>query len=201
MSNPIKHYIEQSWLLLVAALIFGCTLAGFQAAWSEDIAKNQEAKFLNKAQILLPDAANFELIDTLEITTPKGIVLTEIKRATDENSNHVGWAFICEGAGFADKIKLVVAVDQMFETVAGFGVLFSNETPGFGTKIAEDYYQNQFKGIPAGAVTLSKTGDDKKIDSEIIAITGATISSTAVVDIFNNFLPEIKQQLKAKGTI
>lgn len=199
--NPVNHYIKQSWLLLVSALIFGCTLAGFEAAWSEDIAKNEQAKFVSKAQILLPDAAGFETIDTLNIQTPKGIVATEIKRATDENGNHVGWAFICEGAGFADKIKIVVAVDATFETVAGFGVLFSNETPGFGTKIAENYYQDQYKGIPAAPVTLSKSGDDKIIDSEIIAITGATISSTAVVDIFNNFIPEIKKQLREKGTI
>lgn len=201
MANPIKHYIEQSWLLLVAALVFGLTLAGFQAAWSEDIAKNQEAKFLSRARILLPDAANFELIDTLAVMTSKGVVSTEIKRATDEGGNQVGWAFICQGPGFADKIKIVVAVDQMFESVAGFGVLQSNETPGFGTKITEDFYQNQYKGIPVGPVTLAKTGDAKKIDSEIVAITGATISSNAVVQIFNNFLPEIKKQLQAKGTI
>ena len=199
--NPIKHYIQESWLLLVSALIFGCTLAGFQAAWSEDIANNEQAKFVSKAQILLPDAAKFETIDTLLIQTSKGMVETDIRRATDENGNHIGWAFICEGPGFADKIKIVVAVDATFETVAGFGVLFSNETPGFGTKIADNFYQNQYKGIPVAPVTLVKTGNDKLIDSEIVAITGATISSNAVTDIFNNFIPEIKNQLQAKGTI
>jgi Na+-translocating ferredoxin:NAD+ oxidoreductase subunit G len=204
MSNPIKHYIKESWLLLVAAIVFGLTLAGFQAAWAEEIAANQKAKFVKKAQILLPKAVNFEKMefkDPIKIETKKGTVEPDIQRATDSENNLVGYAFICEGPGFADKIEIVVAVDEMFETVAGFGVLKSNETPGFGTKIANDFYQNQYKGIPVGKVTLSKIGDAKKIDSEIIAITGATISSEAVVKIFNSFIPEIKEQLKAKGLI
>lgn len=201
MVRVIKYYFRQSWLLLVSALVFGCMLAGFETAWSEDIAKNEQEKFVSKAQLLLPGAESFETIDTIAIHTPKGIINTDIKRATDKNENLIGWAFTCEGSGFADKIKLIVAVDATFETVAGFGVLFSNETPKLGSKIAEPFFLNQFKGIPVDQITLSLTGDDKKIDSEIIAIARATISSGAVVDIFNNFLPEIKNQLQAKGTI
>ena len=47
-------------------------------------------------------------------------------------------------------------------------------------------------------LNLVKTGDPKKIDSDIVAITGATVSSNAVVDIINNILPQIKKAIEEK---
>ena len=57
---------------------------------------------------------------------------------------------------------------------------------------------SQFKKAPAGKFELVKTGDDKKIDSEIVAISGATVSSEAVVKIFNTYIEQIKKQLRVK---
>lgn len=113
----------------------------------------------------------------------------------------VGWAFVCEGSGFADKIKLVLTVDAAFENLVGFGVLASNETPGFGDKIKNNYFRTQFIKAPATKLVLSKTGDDKKIDSEIVAITGATVSSEAVVKILNNYIRQIKTYVQEEGLL
>ena len=138
----------------------------------------------------------------LEIELGKGKKkITEIKKGLDAEGNCVGWAFVCEGAGFADKIKLVLTVDEGFEKLGGFGVLFSNETPGFGDKIKNDFYRSQFVGAPTTELRLSKIGDDKKIDDEIVAISGATVSSEAVVKILNNYVRQVKGQLQEKGLI
>jgi electron transport complex protein RnfG len=94
-----------------------------------------------------------------------------------------------------------VAVDAKFEKIAGFDVLSSSETPGFGDQIKYDYYRNQFKGAPAEQLKLVSIGEPKKIDSQIVGITGATVSSGAVVDILNIFLGGIKAQMKEKGLI
>jgi electron transport complex protein RnfG len=80
-------------------------------------------------------------------------------------------------------------------------VLASNETPGFGDQIKFPYYRNQFVDIPAEELVLSKIGDAGKKDTEIIAISGATVSSRAVVDIVNNFLPQVKNHIVTKGLI
>ena len=80
-------------------------------------------------------------------------------------------------------------------------MLSSNETPGFGDQIKLDYYRDQFKDAPATKLELVKTGNAERIDSEIVAITGATISSQAVVDILNNYIGQVKKQLSAKGLI
>ena len=93
----------------------------------------------------------------------------------------------------------MVAVDKGFGKFAGYAVLSSNETPGFGDKIKRSYYRNQFKGAPVEELGLVKTGDDKKVDSEIVAISGATVSSQAVVDIINNVVVQIKNKMQERA--
>ena len=202
MGKHIKFFFEQSWLLLVASVFFGICLAGLNAWWEPKIIANEIQKFNDLAGGLITEAEKFEPAEVLTIDVGKGKTIdTEVKKALS-GTDVVGWAFITEGAGFQDKIKLVVAVDKQFNKLRGFGVLSSNETPGFGDKIkTEDFYRNQFIGAPAEKFTLSKVGDDKKIDSEIVAITGATVTSESVVDILNNFISQVKAQMKEKGLI
>ncbi len=201
--NKIKHFLEQSWLLVVASFIFGLCLAVTNAKLRPRIIQNEIDKFNRLAGAMLTDANSFEIVlEDVEIISAKGKpVKTDIQKAISADCQCVGWAFVCQGAGFQDKIKIVLTVDAAFEKIAGFGVLFSNETPGFGDKIKNDYYKNQFAGAPAVKLTLSRSGDDKIIDSEIIAITGATVSSEAVVDILNNYISQVKTILQEKGLI
>jgi len=108
-----------------------------------------------------------------------------------------------ETPGFGDKIIMVVAANPEFDKLIGFDVLACSETPGFGDKIMikGGFYQAQFQGAPAGELSLVKMGDDKKIDAEIVAITGATVTSRAVVDAFNTFIPAVKEAATQKGYI
>jgi Na+-translocating ferredoxin:NAD+ oxidoreductase RnfG subunit len=48
---------------------------------------------------------------------------------------------------------------------------------------------------------LAKTGNPQEIDTQIVAISGATISSNAVVEAINRYLPQVKTQLQQKGLI
>jgi len=197
----IKHFIEQSWLLIVSAFCFGLLIAVTNAAWAPMIEQNRIDK-LNDLMSGLLEAERFEPEAELEIESAKGKkVKTSVYKAVSEQDGCVGWAFIATGAGFADKIELVVAVDKDFERFAGFAVLASNETPGFGDRMKLPSWRNQFTGAPAGKLTLSKTGDIEKIDSEIVAISGATVSSEAVVAIINNSITQIKDQMQKKGLI
>ena len=199
----VKYFFQQSWLLIVSSFFFGLLIAAANAAWQGRILQNEEDKFNNLAKQMLPDANSFEtVLENVEVDTGKGKKkFTSVKKALAADGTCIGWAFKCEGSGFADKIKLVLAVDADFKELKGFGVLSSNETPGFGDQIKLPYYRNQFVDIPAEKLVLSKVGDSSKKDSEIIAISGATISSQAVVDIINNFLPQVKEQIMKKGLI
>ena len=200
--RSIKHFFEQSWLLIVASFFFGLLIAVTNAALSARIAWNATAKLNALASALLPDAEEFTPVkETLDITGPGGKQETlQLYQAT-AGGQTVGWVFKAIGSGFADKIELVVAVDAKFEKLAGFDVLASNETPGFGDQIKYDYFRNQFKGAPAGALTLVSSGNPETIDAEIVTISGATVSSTAVVEALSRYLVQVKAQMQQKGLI
>jgi len=210
----IKYFIQQSWLLIVASFFFGLLIAVTNAALSPKIEQNRTDKLYRQTGELLkrfnamsdanlPKAEQFEEFAEVEITSSRGRkqVVVVVRALSADGETVVGWSFNASGSGFADKIELVVAVDKDFEKLAGFDVLASNETPGFGDQIKEDYLREQFVGAPAGELKFVTTGDVREIDSEIVGITGATISSEAVVEIINSFLTQIKEQMQQKGLI
>ena len=200
----IKYFLQESWLLIAASFFFGVLIAIANASWQEQIYYNLNVYKFNKlGKEVLPEAANFEdAVPNMTIETDSGKKLTtSVKKALDPNGGILGWAFICKGSGFQDQIQLIMVVDKNFEKIIGYGVLSSNETPGFGDKIKNAYYRDQFKGAPVGPLTLTKTGDPQKIDSDIVAISGATVSSTAVVNIINEFLPAVKEKMQTEGLI
>jgi Na+-translocating ferredoxin:NAD+ oxidoreductase subunit G len=207
MLNNIKLFFRESWLLMVSAAIFGALLAVTNAAWGPKIKENEINKFNDLAKAVLPAGQKFETLqekDLITIDLGKGKTMqADVRKGLDASGHCIGWAFVVEGSGFADKIKLVVGADAKFETLTGFGVLSCSETPGFGDKITikNGPYQPQFRGIPTAPLKLTKIGDRNKIDNEIVAITGATVTSRAVVNIMNTFVVQIKQQLQQKGLI
>jgi len=202
MPKAVKHFVQQSWRLIVAAFFFGLGIAMINAQLSPMIERNKIEKLNKEISKLIAEADSFESAGEFDLDIGKGkTTKSTIYKALGDDGQIVGWAFNTVGAGFADKIEIVIAVDAACAKMAGFGVLFSNETPGFGDKIKNEFYQAQYKAAPVGAFKLKKSGDDKKIDSEIIAISGATVSSEAVVKIVNNSLGQIKEQLIKEGLI
>lgn len=65
-----------------------------------------------------------------------------------------------------------------------------SETPGLGAKVLDTDFQSQFEGMTYGDIALDKDG------GSIDAITGATISSKAVVDGVRNDIEDKINRLK-----
>jgi len=201
--SKIKFFIEQSWLLLVSSFFFGLLIATANSAWSPRIEQNKKDKLANLMKGLITNALNFEpVIEGIEVAGEKGKKqITSVYKGISDDGTTAGFAFIASGTGFADKIELVIAVDPKCEKFYGCKVLSANETPGFGDKIKENYFSNQFQNAPVGKFALSKVGDPLEIDNKIVAISGATVTSTAMVNIFNAYIEQIKEQLQQKGLI
>ena len=201
--NKLSYFIKQSWLLIVASFFFGLLIAVTNAGLSPRIIQNKINKRNRLVTSLLPDARNFVPVDSeIVIQSIEGRkTKVEVFKAVAENEECVGWSFNAAGPGFADKIELVVAVDANFEKIAGFDVLSSNETPGFGDQIKQDYFRDQFEGAPAEALKLVSLGEPTEIDSQIVAISGATVSSEAVVEIVSHSVTQIGEQIRQKGIL
>ncbi|MFA5423076.1 MAG: FMN-binding protein [Phycisphaerae bacterium] len=194
----LKNFILQSWLLIVAAFVCGLLLAMTNSALDPIIKKNEMGEMYDKMKKLIPQA------ETFEVVIPKAEIAgneTDVYQALDANKKSLGFSFVGTGSGFQDKIKLVIAVNNDANKLLGFDVLFSNETPGFGSRMTEDWFMKQFVGAPTGQLTLVKTGNTEEKNEQIVAITGATVTSTAVVNIFNNHIAKLKELLKEKGLI
>lgn len=101
----------------------------------------------------------------------------------------VGVALPASGQGFQDVIKLLYGYDPESQTIIGFQVLESKETPGLGDKIEKDpQFLKNFQALDVrladnGAllnpIELVKPGS-KTHSWQIDAISGATISSKAI---------------------
>ncbi len=87
----------------------------------------------------------------------------------------IGKAVISTRFGYSSEIKMLVGLDNN-DTVMGVRVIFQEETPGLGSRIAEPGFYSQFEGLKEEDIKLKKDGG--KID----AVTSATISSTAAVE-------------------
>ncbi len=201
--SKIKYFVQQSWLLIVSSFCFGLLLAIANAAWSPRIEQNRINKINALAGRLIPEAEDFVPLDKMgieiEITSLKGKKKKVDVYKAMAGEECFGWSFNAVGPGFQDKIELIIAVDKDFKTIAGFDVLASNESPGTGDKIKEKDFRKQFEDKSAAKLELIKSGEAK--DNKILAISGATISSEAVVKIINHYMKEVKEEMQRKGLL
>jgi electron transport complex protein RnfG len=91
-----------------------------------------------------------------------------------------------EGPGFQDIIGLLYGYLPDKRVIVGMEVLESRETPGLGDKIYKDadFIANFLELAIDPTIVMVKKGR-KSAPNEVDAISGATISSKAVVRIIN----------------
>lgn len=113
------------------------------------------------------------------------------------DGTRVGYAIQSAEFGFQDVVRLIFGYDASSETILGMRVLEHKETPGLGDKIVKDpEFVGQFSGSSA-PLTGVKTGEGDGSQDEIDMITGATISSRAVIRIINNSLERLDPMLES----
>lgn len=104
------------------------------------------------------------------------------------------YIFTESAKGYGGDVSVMTAV-KPDGTVAGVAILdVSNETPGLGQNAAKESFYSQYSGLKKG-VSLLKNGA-KAENNEVDAVTGATITSTAVTRAVNAALDDFE---KVKG--
>ena len=100
------------------------------------------------------------------------------------------------GPGFQDNVKLIFGYDPVNEQVTGMKLIDQRETPGIGDRVEKDTdFVKEFMG-PKAPIEGVKPGRGQGNPHAIDMITGATISSRAVIAIINKRLVAVGPALK-----
>lgn len=102
----------------------------------------------------------------------------------------VGFIFKTAEKGYGGDVSVMTAVntDGTVKSVAILDV--SNETPGLGQNAAKESFYSQYEGKKSGISLLKNGADSAK--NEVNAVTGATITSTAVNKAVNTALKQFE---------
>lgn len=95
----------------------------------------------------------------------------------------IGYVFKTSAKGYGGDIDLMVGIDTSGK-VTGVSILSISETAGLGMNAKNESFINQYIG-KSGTIGVSKNGAS---DTEIQALTGATITSKAVTSAVNTAL-------------
>ena len=86
--------------------------------------------------------------------------------------------------GYKDDIVMYIHTDIRTEKLTDINIVFQNETDHYGGYISKNWFLNRFKDKNINLnINLVKMSAKKQ--NEIVAVTGATISSQAVIDGVN----------------
>ncbi len=169
----LKDYLVPTVTLfvicLVATLLLGLTNQ-VTAPIIENLAIETEIK---SRQTVFADAASFGEANILEDGT-------SVVAALDEGGATIGYVVVNTAKGYGGDISVMTGVVSDGK-VTGVNILSHAETAGLGAKAAEQSFRDKFVGLVNG-ITVSK---DKAGENSIDAITGATITSRAVVNAVN----------------
>jgi len=168
-----------------------CAVCAFLLAFISGLAKN---KILANEQTKI-ESAIFKLSPSAKRIEETKINDSPLYKLFDKSNSLVGYAALISGNGYQGQIKLIAIADSSFNTIEGIQVIESSETPGLGAKINEDFFKKQFKGIKL-TMPIECVKEKTTKENEIVAISGATISSKAVVNIVNEKLLSLKQKIK-----
>ena len=179
----MKQIVHILATLTVIGIISGAALA-MVAEWADPkIEANRKAETERAIFLVQSDGKTYE---QLEAPFP-------LYQVFDETQNPAGFAMIYEGNGFQGKIRVMIGVEEDLTTVTAMEVLEQTETPGLGTKILEEPFKGQFNGLNADPQIDMVKGVPASKPNEVQAITGATISSKAIIAIINDGLAALRK--------
>lgn len=172
--TTLKPVIVLVSICLVAGVLLGIVHA-VTAPVADAVAQERAQQTYRE---LVPDATDFiELGSDVE-----GV--TNLLEARDAEGETIAYVIVAQSKGYSDQVPIAVAFD-LEGNVSAITAMSNSETPGLGTRVAEDSFIGQFEGL----------GTDEVSTDDIDTITGATISSKAVIRAFNSAAQAMREVL------
>ena len=112
--------------------------------------------------------------------------LEKVYLGHDASGKRIGFAVSAAENGFQDLVTLMFGYDATAHKLIAMKVIGNKETPGLGNKIETDStFVNGFVNASA-PINGVKKDRGKSAPNDVVMITGATISSRAVIRIIDN---------------
>lgn len=206
-NNQNKSTILRDALaLFVISLVSILALSFVYEITKEPIAQQAMNKKLEAYQVvyqeastLKEDAELMQLASEVDLSsldaTFKDSIIDEVNQAYDANDNLIGYIVKVSTKGYKDVITLVLGY-SLDGTVKGLEIIAINDTAGLGDRVALPEFKDQFINKNVDQFVSTKTG--ATADNEVNAVSGATVSTNAVVHAVNagiGFLTEYSAEL------
>ena len=194
-SLPSLNLAEKKEIIRVAVTLFlivGITallLATVNELTHKKIDENMNAKIELAMREVFP-AENYVATDR-SFDEESGILA--LYEARGEEDAVLGYCVQATASGFGGAVEIIVGVDKEGR-VTKTRIVSMSETPGVGTQTNSDDFLSRFEG-KSGVLTVTK-GDVKK-DTEIAAVSGATVSSKAVTAGVNAAVSAVSQVINS----
>ena len=190
----MRDYIRLTGVLLIVCVIAAALLGATNYITVDKIAE-QAVKANDEARrSVLSQAEDFEKIEEDEIADILSKAEYDSIREVYEakaGGNVVGYAIKTSPKGYGGEIEVMVGV-EIEGKVSGIKIGNNSETPGLGKNATAPKFQDQFKMKNWNdGIKVIKNGTPK--DNEIVAIAGATITSSAVTKGVNQALSLAKE--------
>lgn len=186
--NKTENILVLGLVLFIITAIAGALL-GFVDEMTYEPRMTQMEKAKNEAlKMVLSDADGFDTLD-VDLESYPNIV------EAYEAANGAGYAMKVTTKGYGGTIVLFVGVDDN-GVVTGMHMLQHQETPGLGANANNPEFKGQFPGKGPEVIGLTKSMPS---ESEVEAITGATITSNAIVNGVNDALAFYEDILAGEG--
>lgn len=177
----MKNVLNIALPLVVITVIAGLLLGLTYSATKDPIAEQEALEASTSRQAVLSDATDFEQIDLSSFSLPDDYSVVQEAYWGVNNGDKIGITVYMIVKGYSTGLNITVGIHSD-GTVAGVSIGSNSETPGLGAKAADSSYLAQYDGLTPPATIVKTTPSDP---GEVQAVTGATITSTAVADAVN----------------
>lgn len=184
-------------VLTSVGLLSGGFLATVGLLTKERIAANKQKEIEEAILAVVPGTAV-----SRKLYEEKGL---SIYGGQDDEGHLLGFAIHASGVGFQDKITLMFGLDPFMTKIKRLTILEQKETPGLGAKITDrnsflKFWDDKACTSPLSLRKPPAISPEEMSSSEVNTITGATISSEAVLNTVNVSLDRLKR-LKSEGRL
>ncbi len=172
----MRDMIKPTLSLFIICLVTAFCLAFVNKVTKEPIVQRIEMDAEEQRKQVLTQAESFEKLEGWEDQDESGIVKAVYAAYAGEEL--AGYVFSVAPKGFGGEIAVTVGVDSE-SIITGVSVGDNKETPGLGSKTADEKFREQYKGKDISK-EIKIVKKPVSADDEIQAVSGATISTRAV---------------------